>query len=106
MMQAFAAATATATMSWTEDRDVDVGLLFVAMMRAAEQIPSLHPGEISTQELANMVWSFATTAQLDEQLFEVVARAAEVRLDEFSPQNLANTAWAFAKANQPDKKLR
>ena len=45
--------------------------------------------------------------QQDEQLFKVLARMAEQRLDKFSAQELANTAWALAVAivGQQDEQL-
>ena len=54
-----------------------------------------------------MAWALATVGQRDEQLFKVLARMAERRLDEFNAQNLANTAWALAVATvgQQDEQL-
>jgi len=46
----------------------------------------------STQELANIAWAFATVAQVDAQLFMVLARAAERRIGDFDAQGLVNTA--------------
>ena len=39
------------------------------------------------------------------QVFEALARAAELRLSDFNVQALANTAWAFAIAIQSDAEL-
>ena len=41
------------------------------------------------------VGQVATVGQQDEQLFKVLAKMAERRLDQFNAQNLANTAWAL-----------
>ncbi|MEC7214565.1 MAG: hypothetical protein VXW26_09145, partial [SAR324 cluster bacterium] len=47
----------------------------------------------------------ATVGQEDEQLFTVLTRMAEQRLDNFNAQELANTAWAFATVCQQDEQL-
>ena len=47
----------------------------------------------------------ATVGQQDEQLFQVLARMAERRLDKFTVQGFANTAWAFATVGQQDEQL-
>ena len=48
--------------------------------RAAEQ----RLGGFNAQELVNTAWAFATAGQLDDALFEALARAAEPRLGEFN----------------------
>eukprot|EP00747_Dinoflagellata_sp_TGD_P114629 gnl/TRDRNA2_/TRDRNA2_171972_c2_seq2.p2 gnl/TRDRNA2_/TRDRNA2_171972_c2~~gnl/TRDRNA2_/TRDRNA2_171972_c2_seq2.p2 ORF type:complete len:159 (+),score=28.74 gnl/TRDRNA2_/TRDRNA2_171972_c2_seq2:146-622(+) len=42
---------------------------------------------------------------MDEKLFQVLARAAEMLLSEFNAQDLANMSWACAKMGQFDEKL-
>ena len=44
-------------------------------------------------------------SQKDEQLFNVIAKMAERRLDEFNAQDLANTAWAFVTVGQSNGSL-
>ena len=43
--------------------------------------------------------------QQEEQLFKVVAKMAEWRLDQFNVQDLVNMASAFATASQQDEQL-
>ena len=49
---------------------------------------------------ADTVWALVTAGQQDEQLFKVLAKIAEQRLELFNSQEFANTAWAFAKVGQ------
>ena len=56
--------------------------------------------DLKSQELANTAWAFATTRQLDAQLFTALTGASEQRLSDFKVQELANIAWAFAKLGQ------
>ena len=51
--------------------------------------------QFNAQDLANTTWAFATVGQLDEPLFNALARMAERRLDQFNAQELANMAWAL-----------
>merc|ERR1711939_656071 len=55
--------------------------------------------------LANTAWAFATLGLSDAQLFTVLARAAEKRIDDFNSRDLANTAWAFASLGLSDAQL-
>ena len=61
--------------------------------------------QFKAQDLANMVWAFATVGQQEEQLFKSLAKMAEWRLDQFKAQELANMAWAFARVGQQDQQL-
>ena len=67
-------------------------------------------GQTGAREVANVAYGaasvgVATVGQQDEQLFKMLARIAQRRLDKFSAQNLANTAWAFATVGQQDEQL-
>ena len=62
--------------------------MFEALARAAERRMS----EFRAQGIANTTWAFATSGQVDKELFVVVAREAECRMSEFNRQELANTA--------------
>ncbi|KAL7446801.1 hypothetical protein ACHAXM_011261 [Skeletonema potamos] len=56
------------------------------------QIKSLAP-----QNMANIVWAYATTEQSNPALFNAIAQEATPRLKEFSSKQLANLAWALSK---------
>lgn len=58
--------------------------------------------EFSTQHLANLVWSLATSQFLHEPLVEMIAVAATQKLHQFQPQGLANTMWALAVVDFTD----
>ena len=49
-------------------------------------------GDFNSQAFANTAWAFATVGHQEEQLFIVLAAAAERRMKEFNSQALANTA--------------
>ena len=59
----------------------------------------------ATQGLANTAWAFATLAEKDSELLEVVRPAVVLQILEFTAQNLANTAWAFATLAVKDSEL-
>ena len=44
------------------------------------------------QDLANAAWAFATASQPVAQLFEALAKLAELHVGEFKPIGLANLA--------------
>eukprot|EP00927_Polykrikos_kofoidii_P042616 TRINITY_DN36648_c0_g1_i1.p1 TRINITY_DN36648_c0_g1~~TRINITY_DN36648_c0_g1_i1.p1 ORF type:complete len:1099 (-),score=193.23 TRINITY_DN36648_c0_g1_i1:8-3304(-) len=59
------------------------------------------------QELANLVWSFATLSHLDVPLVKAVSGACRGKLWEFVPQDHANITWSFAILRESgDKELR
>ena len=82
-------------------RDELLSTLPSALATAAER----RMGELSSQELANTAWAFATAGQEDASLFAASATAAQQRMSNFSPQGLCSTAWAFATAGQMDASL-
>ena len=53
--------------------------------------------EFKPQELANVVWAFASMEHHDPELMNVVGRRALVMVDQFKEQELSNVVWAFAK---------
>jgi hypothetical protein len=67
--------------------------LLLELERAAEAIS----GEFNTQEVANMLWAYAT---MEEKLGEVLMGQLEWRAEEiseeFNSQAIANMLWAFA----------
>jgi len=56
------------------------------------QVKSLAP-----QNMANILWAYATTEQSNPALFSAIAYEATPRLKEFSSKQLANLAWALSK---------
>ena len=54
--------------------------------------------DFKPQNLANMVWAYATAGHAAPALLVAVATEAVNRLHEYTPQNLSNTAWAYATA--------
>jgi len=70
--------------------------------RVANQVakrPNLH--EFTSQNLANIVWSFATIKYSHYQLFEKVGNhiVQLSNLDEFNSQELSNIVWSYAKTD-------
>mmetsp|Transcript_29229 Transcript_29229/g.58804 ORF Transcript_29229/g.58804 Transcript_29229/m.58804 type:complete len:1061 (+) Transcript_29229:47-3229(+) len=63
------------------------------------QVKSLAP-----QNMANILWAYATTEQSHPALFDAIAQEAAPRLKEFSPKQLANLAWALSKYPPPQSK--
>ena len=61
--------------------------------------------EFKPQELANVVWAFASMEHHDPELMNVVGRRALVMVDQFKEQELSNVVWAFAKLHHYDKVL-
>jgi hypothetical protein len=58
------------------------------------------------QEIANILWAFATLGIEDEKLFSIFANVIGKRkLSFFKPQEIANILWAFATLGIKDKKL-
>ena len=57
---------------------------------------------LSSQNLANTAWAFATVGHKDKRLFTALAAAAQWRMMDLNLQELANTAWAFATVSQKD----
>ena len=57
--------------------------------------------DFKPQNLANMVWAYATAGHAAPALLDAVAKEAVNRLHEYIPQNLSNTAWAYATAGHP-----
>ena len=64
---------------------------------ATHRAKSLDP-----QNMANILWAYATTEQSHPELFNAIAQEAAPRLKEFSSKQLANLAWALSK-NPPTK---
>eukprot|EP00956_Cyclotella_meneghiniana_P044967 scaffold346563_cov126-Cyclotella_meneghiniana.AAC.1 len=54
------------------------------------------------QDLANIVWAYATADEQHTVLFNKIGDAIveKDRLESFIPQNFANIVWAYAKANE------
>eukprot|EP00747_Dinoflagellata_sp_TGD_P062947 gnl/TRDRNA2_/TRDRNA2_153244_c0_seq2.p3 gnl/TRDRNA2_/TRDRNA2_153244_c0~~gnl/TRDRNA2_/TRDRNA2_153244_c0_seq2.p3 ORF type:complete len:100 (+),score=19.94 gnl/TRDRNA2_/TRDRNA2_153244_c0_seq2:292-591(+) len=61
--------------------------------------------KLNEQNVANLVWAFATWCMPTEQLFAAAAGAAEQRVDELKSQAFANISWAFARARYMDTKV-
>ena len=55
----------------------------------------------NSQELANILWAYASMgiANANEQLFMLCASKAASLMDSFNSQDLANMAWAYAVAD-------
>ena len=50
------------------------------------------------QQLANIIWAFATLGHIPEASFmEALAEESVRKRSGFNPQNIANTLWAFVK---------
>lgn len=64
------------------------------------QVKSLSP-----QNMANIVWAYATTEQSHPALFDAISKEAMPRLKEFSAKQLSNLAWAFSKDPPETKEL-
>ena len=62
---------------------------------ANEFIPKIHTAD--PQNLANIVWAYATLEYYCQELFSAVAHEALGRLRQFKPQHLCNVAWAMSK---------
>lgn len=61
--------------------------------------------EFKPQELANVVWAFASMEHYDPQLMDVVGQRALMLVDQFKEQELSNVVWAFAKLHHYDEVL-
>mmetsp|Transcript_28243 Transcript_28243/g.93766 ORF Transcript_28243/g.93766 Transcript_28243/m.93766 type:complete len:502 (+) Transcript_28243:498-2003(+) len=48
------------------------------------------------QNVANLVWSYATLGVVDDPLMASISAAAVSQMEEMDSQNLSNIAWAFA----------
>ena len=55
--------------------------------------------DFNPQNLANIVWVFASAGHALKVIFDTIAEAARDRMMAFSCQELVNTVWAFAEAN-------
>ncbi|KAL7481743.1 hypothetical protein ACHAW6_007413 [Cyclotella cf. meneghiniana] len=60
-----------------------------------ECMPKLHTA--SPQNMANLLWAYATLDYHCPDLFHAVTQEAMGRLKEFQPQHLSNVAWALSK---------
>ncbi|CAE7473006.1 RAP [Symbiodinium natans] len=70
---------------------------------AEAAIPKL--GSFKTQELANLLWTFANQTMYHEGLFAAVAKHAKGRLQEFENFDLSQLLWSFAKVWWRDAEL-
>ena len=59
---------------------------------------------LAPQNMANILWAYASTEQSHPALFNAIAQEAAPRLREFSPKQLANLAWALSKYPPPKSK--
>jgi hypothetical protein len=68
----------------------------------AHAIVRKSPAEFNSQDLANVVWAFATVGILTKEVFKLVADgiAARPSMADFKAQELTNVTWAFAKLGQ------
>jgi hypothetical protein len=57
------------------------------------------------QELANVVWAFASQDFYHKELMDAVAARALTMVDQFKEQELSNVLWAFGKLKHYDKVL-
>jgi hypothetical protein len=72
----------------------------------AQKLKQTNLVRFNPQDMANMVWAFATAGMHDAGLFGHVSSELGRRdLREFNPQALANTVWAFATAGIHDAGL-
>ncbi|CAE7445535.1 RAP [Symbiodinium necroappetens] len=70
---------------------------------AEAAIPKL--GTFKTQELANLLWTFANQTMYHEDLFAAVAEHAKGRIAEFDNFDLSQLLWSFAKVWWRDANL-
>ena len=76
----------------TQELVVHEGFLRLSML-ANDQLAMC-----KAQQLANIIWAFATIGYIPDTAFlEALAVESVRKRDGFNPQNLANTLWAFAK---------
>lgn len=61
--------------------------------------------EFKPQELANVVWAFASMEHYSPELMTVVGERALLMRDQFKEQELSNVVWAFAKLHHYDEAL-
>jgi hypothetical protein len=61
--------------------------------------------DFTSQNIANLLWAYATVGIIDSQLFTSFAPAIKVILGKCNSQNVANIAWAYAVANVNDPSL-
>ncbi|KAJ1463488.1 hypothetical protein M885DRAFT_556366, partial [Pelagophyceae sp. CCMP2097] len=74
--------------------NVEAPALFKAVAAGA-------PKKIATfnsQDIANIVWAYATAGVEAPALFKAIAAEAPKKIATFNPQALANTVWAYATA--------
>eukprot|EP00747_Dinoflagellata_sp_TGD_P051099 gnl/TRDRNA2_/TRDRNA2_147154_c0_seq2.p2 gnl/TRDRNA2_/TRDRNA2_147154_c0~~gnl/TRDRNA2_/TRDRNA2_147154_c0_seq2.p2 ORF type:complete len:126 (+),score=23.64 gnl/TRDRNA2_/TRDRNA2_147154_c0_seq2:449-826(+) len=83
------------------------GMLDEKLFEVLAQAARLRVSQLTAQELANVVWAFATLGFSDEKMLAAVAREVQRRSCSgvFSTQNIANTAWSFATLSQLDQRL-
>lgn len=68
-----------------------------ALFDEVANVTILQVKSLSPQNMANIVWAYATTEQAHQELFNAIAQEATPRLQEFSPKQLANLTRAFSK---------
>ncbi|KAJ1459195.1 hypothetical protein M885DRAFT_560952, partial [Pelagophyceae sp. CCMP2097] len=74
--------------------NVEAPALFEAVAaEASKKIATFDP-----QNLANIVWAYATVGVKAPALFEAVATESSKKIATFVPQDLVNTVWAYATA--------
>eukprot|EP00747_Dinoflagellata_sp_TGD_P143533 gnl/TRDRNA2_/TRDRNA2_176403_c3_seq1.p2 gnl/TRDRNA2_/TRDRNA2_176403_c3~~gnl/TRDRNA2_/TRDRNA2_176403_c3_seq1.p2 ORF type:complete len:102 (+),score=22.13 gnl/TRDRNA2_/TRDRNA2_176403_c3_seq1:483-788(+) len=56
--------------------------------------------ECKSQEIANMVWAFATASHTGGSLFAELTSVVELRVNELSQREVTNIAWALAKVQE------
>jgi hypothetical protein len=59
----------------------------------------------NSQDIANLLWAYATVGSIDLHLFTSFAPAVKVVLGQCNSQALANIAWAYAVANVNDHSI-
>ena len=55
--------------------------------------------ELSTQDITNTLWTYATLGLVESPLLEVMAPRAREMLSQYNSQGLSNIAWSYAVAN-------
>ena len=81
------------------DETVTVAEDHAELLDALAQRASEMPSAFNTQELCNLLWSFATIKRRHAALFESFAEVTAARAAEFTPQGLSQTIWAYSKLN-------
>eukprot|EP00986_Skeletonema_menzelii_P021150 scaffold33403_cov148-Skeletonema_menzelii.AAC.3 len=61
------------------------------------KVTILRVNSLAPQNMANILWAYATSEQPHPELFNAIAQEAAPRLKEFSSKQLANLAWALSK---------